>query len=269
MNITFINENGPSLLIHNKKKILAVADLHFGIESGFARQGVHIHSRSSERMDRLQGLIRENDHDLLLILGDFKHCIPYTSRQEMNEIPSLIKRLRDVTEFAILPGNHDAGLKHFLRDEELLPATGSVIDGVGYMHGHTKPGKSLAGHLIVAGHHHPVISLYDSVGVSLRANPAYVYTTLDEECLKKMYKNGFVKTERDGGKTDFADTRMLLVPSYSELSGGIDIFDIKRSGISPISRCMNNTDAEVMLPDGTYVGTMQCLNEGRRNTGQV
>lgn len=269
MNITFISENGPSLLIQDEKKILVVADLHFGIEAGFARHGVHIRSQSRQRMERLLELIRLNDHDLLLILGDFKHCVPYTSRQEMNEIPALLKQLRDITEFAILPGNHDGGLTRFLGDDELLPVTGSVIDGIGYMHGHTNPGEALFGRLIVAGHHHPVISLYDSVGMSLKANPAYLYTSIDEECLKKKQNNRNNKDEANEEKQKTGNTRLLMMPSYSELSGGIDIFDIKSSGISPLSRCMNDTTAEVILTDGTYLGTMRSFDETRRNTERV
>ena len=79
----------------------------------------------------------------------------------------------------VTPGNHDIGIERFLHADELLPRNGTVIDGTGYLHGHTYPDPSLSGHLIVAGHHHPSCMPPDEVGCSLRA-PAYLFAGLSE-----------------------------------------------------------------------------------------
>ena len=59
----------------------------------------------------------------------------------------------------VTPGNHDIGIERFLLPGEILPRNGTVVDGTGYLHGHMYPDPSLAGHLVIAGHHHPVCLL--------------------------------------------------------------------------------------------------------------
>ncbi|WP_243670854.1 hypothetical protein [Methanoculleus chikugoensis] len=88
MHLHFI-ENGPALLVEHDRRVLVVADLHMGIESGgLERHGVHIASRSTDRADRVIACIEEAEPDLLLLLGDVKHNVPITSRQEYRELPA-------------------------------------------------------------------------------------------------------------------------------------------------------------------------------------
>jgi len=124
--------------------------------------------------------IEETRPDLLLLLGDVKHNVPVTSRQEYRELPGVLQSFRDRVPIAVAPGNHDGGIGRFLEPGELLPAEGTLIDGVGYLHGHTHPAPELPGHLVVLGHHHPVVSLVDTVGCAARARPAYLYSVVEE-----------------------------------------------------------------------------------------
>ena len=39
----------------------------------------------------------------------------------------------------VMPGNHDIGIERFLDDGELLSKEGALVDGTGYLHGHTYP----------------------------------------------------------------------------------------------------------------------------------
>lgn len=238
MHLHFI-ENGPALLIEQDQRVLVVADLHMGIESGLERHGVHIASRSAARADRVIACIEEAEPDLLLLLGDVKHNVPVTSRQEYRELPGVLERFRDRVPIAVAPGNHDGGIGQFLDPGELLPSGGALIDGVGYLHGHTHPAPELPGHLIVIGHHHPVVSLVDSVGCAARARPAYLYSGVEES---------------SGGRT-----RLLFVPAFNEFAGGIDVGRLRASGLGPLSRCIDEQNAEVFLADGTYVGSPATL----------
>ncbi|MDT8358560.1 MAG: metallophosphoesterase, partial [Methanomicrobiaceae archaeon] len=132
-------ERGPALLVENRERVLVLADLHFGIESHLASRGVHIGSGSGERLERALACIDETDPDLLLLLGDVKHNIPLTTRQEYRELPGIMDSLRRRVPVRVIPGNHDGGLARFLEEGELLPMRGAVIDGTGYLHGHTLP----------------------------------------------------------------------------------------------------------------------------------
>ncbi len=248
MNLEFI-ASGPALLVRNVRAVLVIADLHLGIESDLARHGLYFKSRSVERQDRVLACIDETSPDLLILLGDVKHMIPLLSRQEYRELPEALDSFRERVPFKVVPGNHDIGLDRFLEPGELLPKEGTLIEGVGYMHGHTCPSPDLAGHLIIAGHHHPLVSLRDEVGCSLRA-PAYLYASLDDEC------SGFSqKPEGQAGKT-----RVLFMPAFNELSG-YDITRIVHDPFSPLSRCMKKESIEIFLTDGTLVGPLSSVEE--------
>ena len=244
MHLHFI-ENGPALLVEQDRRVLVVADLHMGIESGLERHGVHITSRSAARAARVVACIEEVEPDLLLLLGDVKHNVPVTSRQEYRELPGILETFRKRVPLAVVPGNHDGGIGRFLKLGELLPPGGAVIDDVGYLHGHTHPDLELLGRLIILGHHHPVVSLIDAVGCAARARPAYLYSGFEAGC--------------DVENLSGSRTRLLFVPAFNEFAGGIDIGRLPESGLGPLSRCIDSKTAEVFLADGTYVGSPATL----------
>ena len=239
-------EGGPALLVCRARRILVVADLHLGIESDLAFHGLYFRSRSRDRLERLEACIRDAAPDLLLLLGDVKHGVPFTSRQEYGEIPEIIGRLRSLVPVRIVPGNHDTGIERFFEPGEILPKQGVIMDGAGYVHGHMYPDPSLAGHLIIAGHHHPLVSLRDEVGCAMRS-PAYLFSPVDEQCL------GFPPGDRE-------PTRVLFMPAFNELSG-YDLVRTVRDPFSPLSRCVRWEAAEVFLPDGTFIGPVSSLEE--------
>src|SRR5271157_70136 len=183
MNLEFI-EQGPALLVNNTRRVLVIADLHLGIESDLARHGIYFRSRSRQRQEKALRCIRDTSPDIILLLGDVKHSIPVTTRQEYCELPEMLSSFRKQGQLMVAPGNHDIGIERFLLPGEVLPRNGVIIDGTGYLHGHTYPDPSLAGHLVIAGHHHPFVSLRDDVGCSLRA-PAYLFANLKDDCFIK------------------------------------------------------------------------------------
>ncbi|MDD1696461.1 MAG: metallophosphoesterase [Methanoregula sp.] len=245
MNLEFFKD-GPALVIEGEQRLLVVADLHFGIEADLAAHGLHFRSRSAERVERLLKIIDAADPDMLVLLGDIKHSIPSLTRQEFNELPGILKAIRSRITLKVFPGNHDIGIGRYLGDHELQPKDGTILDGVGYLHGHMYPSPILAGHLIVIGHHHPQLSLKDEVGCALQA-PAYLRAGLDTECL--------------GLGTDpenTTPTRVLFMPSFNEIAG-YDISRIINNPFSPLSRFMKKGDAEIILADGTYIGPYSSL----------
>src|SRR5512139_3178800 len=141
-------KDGPALLVEGELRLLVVADLHFGIEADLAAHGLHFKSRSNERLERLLKIIDLADPDTLVLLGDIKHSIPSLTRQEYYEIPGILDAIRSRIPLKVFPGNHDIGIERYLLDTELQPRNGTIIDGVGYLHGHMYPSPELAGHLI-------------------------------------------------------------------------------------------------------------------------
>jgi metallophosphoesterase superfamily enzyme len=245
MNMEFIRD-GPALVIEGEERLLIVADTHFGIEADLAAHGLHFRSRSTDRLARLKKTIGMADCDKLVLLGDVKHSIPTLTRQEYNELPKILDELRDLIPLRVFPGNHDIGIERFLRNNEIMPREGAVFDGVAYLHGHMYPAPELGGHLIVVGHHHPLLSIRDEVGCALQS-PAYIRAGLDMGKLGLENKTG----------TDIP-ARALFVPAFNEIAG-YDILKIAKDPFSPISRCMVHDKTEIILADGTYIGSLKSI----------
>ena len=241
MIIEFYSE-GPGVLIEKKRRILFIADIHMGIEHELQKSGFYIRSRGQERITRICNLITESDPDMMVILGDVKHRIPSTSYQEFFELNNLFSAIRKLIPFIVTPGNHDPGIEEFLKTEEISKKEGSILDTTGILHGHMIPDPALSGHLILCGHHHPVVSLTDQVGVALKT-PCFI--------LGEVNSNIFPdETDED------ESTRILMIPSFNELTGyGIE--KIFRSPFSPLSRSLIIETAEILLPDGSYAGDLQ------------
>ena len=245
MKMEFIGE-GPALIIEDGQRMLIVADLHFGIEADLAAHGLHFKSRSEQRLERLHKVIDGTKPDALVLLGDVKHSIPSLTWQEHHELPKILDSLRTRLPLHVFPGNHDIGIERFLHEGEIRPKDGAVLDGVGYQHGHMIPSPSLAGHLVVIGHHHPLLSLRDEVGCALQS-PAYLRAGID---------TGDFGMEQSGKNS--SPSRVLFMPSFNEIAG-YDILQIIKKPFSPLSRLMKKEDTEIILADGTYIGPLRAL----------
>jgi len=241
MNISFLPE-GPGILLINKERILVFADLHIGIESDLIYHGIHIQCQGLQRIKKIISCVKKVRPDRVILLGDVKHRIFKTSQQEEKELPHLLEQIRTYARLGITFGNHDPGIQKFLASDELYPASGILIDGIGYMHGHTCPDKKLKGHLIITGHHHPTLALRDGVGIALRTD-CYLLTELDPNIT---------------GLTEKKKTRALFVPACNELVG----YSLERTVKKPfslLSRAIIAETAEVLLPDGIYAGSLMDL----------
>jgi metallophosphoesterase superfamily enzyme len=245
MNLEFFSD-GPALVIEGEDRLLIVADLHFGIEADLAAHGLYFKSRSTDRLERLLKIIDAADPDMLVLLGDIKHSIPSLSRQEYYELPKILETIRSRIPIKVFPGNHDIGIERYLLDSELQPKDGTILDGIGYLHGHMYPSPKLAGHLMVLGHHHPLLLLKDEVGCAIQT-PVYLRAGLDLNGL------GMAVSQKNS-----LSCRALLIPAFNEISG-YDICQIFKKPFSPVSRFMKKEESEIILADGTYLGPFMSL----------
>jgi metallophosphoesterase superfamily enzyme len=73
---------------------VGIEDLHIGIESDLDVHGIHIPSQGPGRLTRVMACLEEGKPDLVLLLGDVKHSVPLTTRQEYRELPVLLEEIR-------------------------------------------------------------------------------------------------------------------------------------------------------------------------------
>ena len=143
------------LLLSGEEQMVVVADLHIGLEAHLSWKGFHIPSQT-EKMER-ELIEASTGKDALIILGDVKHRVPGSTRQEHREIPLFFQRMVDAyPRVEVVRGNHDGGLEEFLPPDVIVhPASGLRLDDVGLLHGHTLPSKRLDScKTVVCAHNH-------------------------------------------------------------------------------------------------------------------
>jgi len=220
-------QNKPALLINDN---LVVADLHNGIEFELFKKGAKVPSQTHQKLERLKEIIKETKPKNLIILGDLKHNVPITSRQEQEEVPVFLQDLlRLVKNVIITKGNHDGNI------EKLVPPGVDVVDEfiekeVGYFHGHKKPtGELLKQELIICAHTHPSILLKDIRG---NIQQAWIETTVKD-----------------------SHTRVVVVPAFDDSTRGSAINNTEPIGPF-LKKMVDLENAEAILLDGSYLGTV-------------
>ena len=100
-----------------RERVLAVADLHLGYEFELLRSGLRIPSQTQKMKERLLAIIREVRPRELIVVGDFKHNIPYVGDWEYEELERFARDLE--VKVTIIKGNHDVGLSSILHAQNV------------------------------------------------------------------------------------------------------------------------------------------------------
>lgn len=156
---------GEKLLLHPERalswpdrRLLVVADTHFGKSSLFARHGIPVPGGAdSHDLDRLTVLLQSTHSDRLLILGDFLHgdVLPGSATALLME--SWIRNLHPV-QLLLVIGNHDRSAGSGWRAAPHWE--GDVLDEGPFRFIHeAASGGDTDGRFLVSGHIHPVVAL--------------------------------------------------------------------------------------------------------------
>jgi len=205
------------------------------IEFELYKKGANVPSQTQRKLEKLKDIVKETKAKKLIILGDLKHNVPVTSRQEQEEVPVFLQDLlRLVKKIIITKGNHDGNI------ERLIPPGVEVVDefiekDVGYFHGHKKPSEELLKQeLIICGHTHPSILLKDIRG---NIQQAWIETTVKD-----------------------SHTRGVVVPAFDDSTRGSAINNTEPIGPF-LKKMIDLENSEVYLLDGSYLGTVEELKK--------
>lgn len=252
----------PALKVMNNEISLVVADIHLGIEWDLYRSGINLPSRMKGRLDRILSYVQENSPDRIILLGDVKHNVPQVSWQERDEIPRFLETLAEHAQIDIFPGNHDGGIEFLFnreKDIRVHSARGTVLDGVGYFHGHTWPTTELlaASHVVTA-HNHPTVRFTDTFGYSI-VEPAWVKTKFKLDVLKEHFGNlDFENPQK------WTDPELFIMPAFNELCGGVPFNESRQEDLlGPVfySGGIELENAEIYLLDGTRLGLIKNIRK--------
>lgn len=244
MNILPIS-NTPALMIDDR--ILVVADLHIGLEWELREAGFILPSQTEKTIDSLVSILKDTEPEKLVILGDIKHNIPKTSKQEWSEIPDLIRAVQEfVDEVEILPGNHDGGIRRMVTDDVHIGIPkGTTIGEVGLFHGHAWPSeKVMKSRVAITAHNHPVVVFVDKLGMRT-----------SKRCW--MRTNFRRKSERYPKMPG----ELIMMPAYNEFCGGTPVNDPKSNFLGPLlsNKFLVLKKSKIHLLDGTHLGVLSDL----------
>jgi len=234
----------PLLLAEGRQRVLVAADLHLGLEYELWQGGISIPSQTEKILARLMGLIARIEPDRLLLLGDVKHTVQRTSWQERREVPDFLRRLSSVVRVDIVPGNHDSSIADLSPPGvQVRPASGFVLDGVGYFHGHTWPDEEvMSTEYLVAGHLHPALRLVDPIGHSF-TRPVWARGAVLSGVAEQQY--GFP-----------VNAQLIIVPAFNDLCGGLALGDPGDDLRGPLLSMMDPDWTRIYLLDGADLGLL-------------
>jgi putative SbcD/Mre11-related phosphoesterase len=232
--------NTPALVIDDRT--LVVADLHIGMEMELKEAGFILPSQTEKMTDELISLLKDKKPEKLIILGDLKHNIPKTSRQEWDEVPLLVQALQEyVEDVEVLPGNHDGGIGRILPNTvRVRTSRGMTVGDVGLFHGHAWPSKDvMSSKIAIMGHDHPTIMFVDKLGMKV-ARRCWVRSGFrrKSERYKKMPKE------------------LVIMPAFNSFCGGTPMNDPNSKLLGPVlsNKFLVLNKSKVHLLDGTYLG---------------
>lgn len=258
MSIHFIRDN-PALLISDRKygKILAIADLHLGIEHELYNAGIVIAPQAEKFKETIDKLLKMTKAEKLVIIGDLKHKVPGISFRELKEIPKLVGYLTKKTHVVLVKGNHDVELKELSEKMEVHGSRGFKIGPYGFFHGHAWPSKKLlkCDHLFTA-HIHPTVEFIDDFGFRF-VEKVWVKGKLDEKTVREKYK---IKKSDKKKFEILGKLQTIIFPSFNPIISGVPL-NSKGKGdyIGPLlsSGAFDLKKAEAYTLDGTALGKIK------------
>jgi len=233
--------NVPALRVGNT---LVIGDLHIGVETHLMRKGFHLETRTWDMFDSIIGI---DNVSRLVVLGDVKDSVPGSSKQEYREIPEFFERLLERFDIVdVVRGNHDTNIEEFLPSRVRIgPASGIVIDDVGFVHGHTWPSRKVMGSkVLVTAHNHPTVMFRDGIG-----------RTITEPCwVRGKFIGAFDKYEQ-------VPEKFIIIPAFNRMLGGSPVNVEGGMLLGPLmTRDIVDLDnASLYLLDGIFLGTISGL----------
>ena len=242
-----IIDSEPALVLESDKKNLVISDLHIGFEDKFSsnKNTVRKNSSINEIISNVTKIIKKENPDTLILLGDVKSSIQSITDLEWNDIPYFFEEIKNSLEVILVPGNHDSHIDRLIpNDVTVISSKGMILDDVLLTHGHTMPSKNYSSvNNIIMGHIHPVY--FD----------------------KNSLLNGeriWISIKSDKSKI-FPDTKgnlnITIVPSFNPYFYATEKKYYKKS-ISPIvEKIKDSTTAKILTLDGTIIGNESILKD--------
>lgn len=240
----------PAILIDGT--VLALADLHLGLEVQLREAGVHVPSQAGKMAARLERIVDATGARTLVLLGDVKHLIPRMASPERRDVHAFFARACDLLEDVhIVAGNHDGMLRNIVPGSvRFHPAHGFRLGDASFCHGHAWPSRPvMEADVLLMGHNHPAVFFRDVLG--------------HRQVVPCWFRAPF---RRRHPRYPRMPREAIVVPSFNELCGGVPMNDARVDYLGPIldPAVLRLDRATLHLLDGTDLGR---LGDLRTDTG--
>jgi len=244
---TRIVDSEPALVLEDDKKNLIITDLHIGFEHSFSSNKITVGKNSSinEIISNVTKIIKKENPDTLILLGDIKSSIQSITKSEWRDVPYFFEEIKNSLEVILIPGNHDANIDRLIPNYvTLISSKGMIIDDVLLTHGHTMPSENYSNvNNIIMGHIHPVYFDQNSL---LNGERIWISIKTDKSEIFSSTK----------GKIN-----ITIVPSFNPYFYATEKKYYKKS-ISPIvEKIKDSIAAKIVTLDGTIIGNESILND--------
>ena len=244
---TRIIDSEPALIVEEKRKNLVISDLHIGFEHKFSSNKNMVRKNSSinEIISNVTKIIKKENPDTLILLGDVKSSIQSITDLEWKDIPYFFEEIKNSLEVILVPGNHDSHIDRLIpNDVTVISSKGMILDDVLLTHGHTMPSKNYSSvNNIIMGHIHPV---YFDKNSLLNGERIWISIKTDKSKI-------FPSTR--------GELNITIVPSFNPYFYATEKKYYKKS-ISPIvEKIKDSTMAKILTLDGTIIGNESIINQ--------
>ncbi|MBX5328268.1 MAG: metallophosphoesterase [Candidatus Bathyarchaeota archaeon] len=269
----------PAALIKTQRtRTMVIADLHIGWEMALSEKGIHVPTQTPKLMQKLKNLISAYQPKKLLVLGDVKHTIATAEMSEWHDIPDFFNEIKkQIPEILVIRGNHDGNLEPLLPENiKILPATGVMLNEIGFFHGHRWPSPALLKcKTLVMAHVHPVVALRDPAGFRITRQVWVKAECNKTQLAQVLLQKSKIKIEKSPEETLWKHykiksktVQLFIMPSFNDFLGGKPLNERKLYGkteseriVGPVlrSEAVDMENAETYLLDGTFLGTLNQL----------
>lgn len=220
----------PVLFIKSLDAVVC-SDLHLGYEGVHASKGTFIPKLNFKKVKEImEEALKLSKAKNVIVVGDIKNEFSDVHVEEFNEFREFIGFLRNdmgVKGITLIKGNHDNFIDRFKQAMKFdIYAQEALLDDYLFFHGEELP-KSRKGEMLIMGHLHPAIAIYNKVGVKEKLR-CFLYGRL-----------------ADGRK-------IIILPAMNYFAEGVDVNQQDLSRMAPVFESFLDVDGMHAL----------CLGEG-------
>ncbi len=232
-----IVEGLPVLYIKSLSAIVCT-DLHLGYEGVMADKG---HFLPKANLNNIKKIITKAANatkaSKIIVDGDIKNEFSKVHIEEFNEFRDFVNYIREdlgIKEIILIKGNHDNFIDQYKRPLGVkVFSQEALIGDFLFFHGEELP-KSSEGKVLVMGHIHPAITLFNGLGVREKL---------------KCFLYGRMKDNR----------KIVVVPAMNYFSEGVGVNMEDPSSMAPVFRKM----LDVNSMEAYCIGEGETLDFGK------